>query len=157
MPTLKILNESYSNEDALEHLINYVCRSGHTGGTGLDPEYALMYMSAVKQMWHKTDGRQARHFILSFACDEDLTYDEMTAVAYAVAGYYADRFQVVFGLHFDTDSPHIHFAMNSVSFMDGRMYSEGYADLVAFRDYIQGLMPQWEVKLVVEHSNQDRL
>ena len=33
-----------------------------------------------------------------------------------------------------------------------RMHSEGYADFAAFRNYIQTLIPQLEVKLVVEHS-----
>ena len=58
MPLLKILNESYRNEDALENLIYYVCRSGHVGGVGVDPEYALMQMSLVKRLWHKEAGRQ---------------------------------------------------------------------------------------------------
>ena len=62
MPLLKILNESYRNGDALENLIHYVCRNGHVGGVGVDPEYALMQMSLVKCLWHKEAGRQVWHF-----------------------------------------------------------------------------------------------
>jgi len=153
MPTVKILNEPYDNEDAMENLINYICRSGHIGGTGLDPEYALMGMSLVKRLWHKTHGRQVRHFILSFADHEDLTYDELMSVGYAVASYYADRFQIVFGLHFDTGHTHIHFCMNTVGFTDGVMYSGSFADFSAFQAHIQRILPRWKVELVVEHSN----
>ena len=154
MPILKILNESYSNEGALENLINYVCRSGHAGGVGVDPEYALMQMHLIKQLWHKTDGRQARHFILSFADHEDLIYDEAMTLAYKVAAYYGNQFQVVFGIHYDTYHPHIHFAANSVSFVDGYRYSGGFTDFVAFQNYVQQLVPKWKVELIVEHSNE---
>lgn len=153
MPLLKVLNESYRNEDALENLIYYVCRSGHVGGVGVDPEYARMQMSMVKRLWHKETGRQAWHFILAFAPNEDVTYEEAMAIGYAVAGHYGERYQIVFGLHFDTNYLHLHFAGNTVSFVDGQMRSEGYADFAAFRNYVQSLMPQWDVKLVVEHSS----
>lgn len=152
MPLLKVLNESYRNEDALENLIYYVCRSGHVGGVGVDPEYARMQMSMVKRLWHKETGRQAWHFILAFAPNEDVTYEEAMAIGYAVAGYYGEWYQIVFGLHFDTNYLHLHFAGNTVSFVDGQMRSEGYADFAAFRNYVQSLMPQWDVKLVVAHS-----
>lgn len=152
MPLLKVLNESYRNEDALENLIYYVCRSGHVGGVGVDPEYARMQMSMVKRLWHKETGRQAWHFILAFAPNEDVTYEEAMAIGYAVAGHYGERYQIVFGLHFDTNYLHLHFAGNTVSFVDGQMRSEGYADFAAFRNYVQSLMPQWDVKLVVAHS-----
>ena len=63
MPLLKIVDESYFNEDAMVRVINYVCRSGYIGGLGVNPECAALQMSLVKHVWYKPEGRQIRHFL----------------------------------------------------------------------------------------------
>lgn len=153
MPVLKIKNGSYSNEDALENLIQYIQRCGHTGGLAVDIENAAEHMQSVKELWHKTEGRQARHFILSFSENEYLdVYDAMN-YGYLISQYYAARFQIMFAVHTDTEHTHLHFVMNTVSYVDGRKYSEGRGDYVRFRNYIQSMMPDgWTVYLVTDYS-----
>ena len=115
MPILKIVEESYSNKDAMVNVINYICRGPFIGGLGVNPNCAALQMSLVKYVWYKTGGRQVRHFIVSFAGNESTDPDELMAYGYAIANYYYEKgFQVVFGVHTNTGHLHIHFAVNTV-------------------------------------------
>lgn len=153
MPILKIVNESYFNEDAMVNVIDYICRGGCIGGLGVNPECAALQMSLVKCLWYKEKGRQIRHFILSFSNTESVDHNALMAYGYATAYYYFEKgFQVLFGIHCNTLYPHLHFAVNTVNFRDGYMYNEGWGDASALRAHIEGLMPQWRVELVIEKS-----
>ena len=61
----------------------------------------------VKQHFQKMDGREMRHFIVSF--DEDITPYDAYIMGRQIAAYYAHRYQIVFGVHDDTENLHIHF------------------------------------------------
>lgn len=157
MPILKIVEESYSNKDAMVNVINYICRGPFIGGLGVNPNCAALQMSLVKYVWYKTGGRQVRHFIVSFAGNESTDPDELMAYGYAIANYYYEKgFQVVFGVHTNTGHLHIHFAMNTVNFRNGYMYGDGWSDAGLLRKYIQDLMPRWAVILRTEKSNRWR-
>ena len=152
MPILKIKNDSYDGENALENVVNYVLQSDRYGGLAVDPEHAVFQMRLVKQLWSKTDGRQVRHMILSFSKDEVLANYEAMEYGYQICQYFGDRFQIVFALHTDTDHVHLHFVLNTVSFVDGIKFSAGLSDYWRLRNYIQSIMPQWHVELVQDNS-----
>lgn len=155
MPILKIKNESYMNADAISNLIQYIQRLGYSGGLAVDLENAAEQMQLVKELWYKTEGRQARHFIVSFSDNEPLEPSDALEYGYSIARYYSGRFQIVFNVHTNTDHIHLHFVMNTVSYLDGQKYSEGRGDYVKFRDYIQSLMPDgWIVQLVTDNSTE---
>ena len=157
MPILKIVEESYSNKDAMVNVINYICRGPFIGGLGVNPNCAALQMSLVEYVWYKTGGRQVRHFIVSFAGNESTDPDELMAYGYAIANYYYEKgFQVVFGVHTNTGHLHIHFAVNTVNFRNGYMYGDGWSDAGLLRKYIQDLMPRWAVILRTEKSNRWR-
>lgn len=149
MPRLIILNKPYCDEEALPNVVNYVLGRSLCGGMAVDPEYAVEQMLLVKRLWYKTAGRQVRHFILSFEEYEAVTVNKAMEYAGQVARYYGDRFQIVYGLHLNTKHVHVHFAFNTVSYVDGRMYSEGYGDWLRFLGYVQTLFPRWEAALNV--------
>ena len=148
MPILKVKNHSYAGKEALENVINYVLRSEYCGGLAVDPEHAVFQMELIKQLWLKTDGRQVRHIILSFSKNEILCNYEAMEYGYQICHFFGDRFQIVFALHTDTDYAHLHFVLNTVSFVDGFKFSAGLPDYLALRSYIQSLMPHWRVELV---------
>lgn len=114
-------------------------------GGAVDSEHAVEQMMLVKRIWNKTGGRQVRHFIVFFGFEEFLSPEECLAYGYQIAAYYADRFQIVFGIHYDAKNLHLHFAFNSVSYLDGKMYSGGYMDYLGLLNHIQVCMPQWRV------------
>lgn len=55
---------------------------------------------------------------------QDLYY-----IALRISVYYGCSYQIVFGVHTDTEKIHIHFIMNTVSFIDGTMYSGNETDM----------------------------
>lgn len=148
MPILKIKNDSYVGENALENVVNYVLQADRYGGLAVDPEHAVFQMRLVKQLWSKTDGRQVRHIILSFSKHEVLDYYDAMRYGYQICQYFGGHFQIVFGLHTNTEHVHLHFALNTVSFVDGSKFSAGPSDYWTLRNYVQSLMPQWKVDLV---------
>lgn len=154
MPKLKLLNESYYGEGTLKRVVDYVTRLAIVGGINVDPDHAVSQMLLIKKIWHKQGGRQVRHFILSFADNEALTIDEAMDYGQQIAMYYGRNYQIVYGVHYDTNHLHLHFAFNSVSFVDGKMYSGGRSDMFALRLYIQSLMPQWYVQPVTDEKSE---
>ena len=99
-------------------------------------EHIIRQMETVKEVWHKTEGRQARHFVVSFAWGERISEAEAWRLAYWIALYYADRYQIVYAVHEDTENVHIHFVFNPVSFVDGRIYAEGKDDFSRLQAHI---------------------
>lgn len=154
MPILKIKNKPYRDDKALATVVNYVLNTSCVGGLFVDPNHAVEQMRLVKQLWYKTEGRQVRHFYVSFSDSEGVSIDEAFEYGYKIARYYADRFQIVFGVHHDTLHIHIHFAVNTVSYIDGRMYSGSWGNYAELRDFIQDLMPEgWKVTLTPDGKN----
>lgn len=60
-----------------------------------------------------------------------------------IAAYYGKRYQVFFGIHGNTDHRHIHFVMNTVSYIDGKKYAEGYDDFFKFREYVNTVVESY--------------
>lgn len=154
MPVLIMMNKPYSDGEALHNVINYICRGGYgyCSGYGVDPRYAAEQMELVKKLWGKEQGRQVRHFIVSFSRSEFISYEKIMQIGFDICRYYAN-YQSVCGLHGDTEHLHLHFAVNTVSHKDGKMYAEGISDWHRLRGYIQGLMPQWHVDLKISDGN----
>lgn len=146
MPIFKEVNESYFGPQTLRNVLNYVLRGGDVGGLAVDPAHAHEQMLLVKQIWNKLGGRQIRHFIVSFAPHEFLLPDDARTYAYQIARYYSAHYQIVFGVHHDTKNLHLHFAFNTVSYQDGKMYSGGRGDYYSLINHIQSCMPQWTIK-----------
>lgn len=150
MPVLIMMNKPYDDDDALETVVQYVLRPGYgyCGAYGVDLNDAVFQMQRVKELWGKDHGRRVRHFILSFQRSEQVGYEQAMGLGFEICQYYAD-YQSVYGIHYDTEHTHLHFAVNTVSYRNGKMYAEGVADWYRLRGYVQGLMPQWYTDLKV--------
>lgn len=145
MAFVKIVDKpEYSDPSTLEYIIPYILRSdkaiqGLIGGFNLLPlgvESVIEQMRTVKKTWHKTEGKQIRHFVVSFAYSEYISEIEAWRLAYHIAAYYADRYQIVYAVHEDALYIHIHFVFNTVSFKDGLMYAEGKEDYTQLEEHI---------------------
>ena len=144
MPVLKYLNEGYTNADAVSRLVFYIASSAHAMGsntTSTCPKEIVWQMQQVKRAFHKEEGRQIRHFILVFGVDDPLDPEDIWRLAPMVAAYYEPRYQIFWGLHCGEGLWHLHFAFNSVSYVDGLMYSEGVEDFSRLSAHIQALLP----------------
>ena len=142
MPVLKILND-YNNIDAPEKLIDYVVRKAiFSDGFAVDLNHAAEQIHAVKGFWCETGGRQMVHFILAFDDYENVSLgnDEIIQIAERFCGLFYDRFQIVYGVHFDSGNIHIHFAMNNVSYIDGKRYLSNHAENAYLADKVKNIV-----------------
>ena len=146
MPILIVMNKPYNDDKALRTVVDYVARGGYgyCGGYAVNPRYAFEEMQLVKNLWGKDHGRRIRHFILSFGKGEHVGYEAAMRLGFSICSYYRN-YQSLYGLHVDTEHLHLHFAVNTVAYTDGKMYAEGLSDWHMLRGYIQGLLPKWYV------------
>lgn len=144
MAVLKVVDKSYKTKEAFYNLLIYIARkSVHCNGYGISLASidAVYYeFDKVKAWWGKEEEgrRQVRHFIVSFR-PEELMIEEILPIAWQIAGYYGTRYQVFYGIHGDTDYPHVHFVVNTVSYVDGKMLSEGEKELYELKAMVKDI------------------
>lgn len=95
-------------------------------------------MDAVTELFHNdTDsGPRLRHSVLSFSPDEGLSPAEVKNIASQAIKYYEDKYQIVAAVHEDREHLHIHFGMNTTSYLDGSKYHGEKKD---YYDFIKRL------------------
>lgn len=143
----KLVPGDYSNEDAVEREINYIynpshATSGYYGGVAvsyLNPEITIEQFKAVKRIYHKEDGRQIKHLVVSFAKNEHVSAKKALEIGYIIAEYFNNRYQIYFGVHENEEHIHIHFGINTVSYIDGKKYSAGPYEQDEIRKYIEAV------------------
>lgn len=145
----KIIPETYNTADDVERLIRYIFKDKlfikgyHTntyiGGLNIFDVYnAAEEFAMVRNYYDKNDGRLARHIILSPEPKDLFTGDMLYQLALYVSSYYCASYQIVFGVHTDEKAhPHIHIALNTVSFVDGRKLHDSIAEQEAFGKFVE--------------------
>ena len=148
-PVIQIVNESYKHPQSVYFVTRYVthnkdgswlqfCGSPNTSMRDIEGQ-----MMCVKRYFGKMSGRQVRHFFISFDNESGLIPPDLDRIGMNVCYYYSDRYQIVYGVHEDTDHLHIHFAMNTVSYVDGSMYSSGYEDSYRLTNYVTDVLKKY--------------
>lgn len=122
---LKIIKNSYENNDAIDNAIAYIYRLNKRTALPLycyGVEYPPTYRNVIKS-FHKTRDRhpsppdqQLYHLVLSI--EFLLPNINFFHLADDVAKLF-DAFPVCFSFHTDTDHPHFHFIISTVSYISG--------------------------------------
>ena len=148
MPNLILIRNEYPDSAALLRVLNYVTRSGYIGGYALDPSFAYRQMTMTKNAYHKADGTQLLHYIISFSTADAcrLTMDEMFSFGFWAARQLED-FQTIYALHSDTHHFHLHLISNTVSFQDGHRYCGGLSFFWQLRNNLQQRFPRSDIGL----------
>ena len=114
------------NEGGLSMVLQYAANPKKTNnklyvnGINCEPETAYEEFTAVKHSYAKTGGIEAYHGYLSFK-EQDITPELSLKIGTEFAQeVWGKRFQVLVTVHTDTEHPHCHFVINSVSFVDGK-------------------------------------
>lgn len=151
----KFVNKSYDDSNSVFDLINYIMNPVHAisqlyGGIAtsyLSPVIAAIEFWTVKKAYHKEEGRQIKHLIISFDKSEHVNNFRALNLGYLIAQYFQNKYQIVFAVHENQPNIHIHFIINTVSFVDGLKYNEGPYDLDNLRKFIEemtGLKCCWD-------------
>lgn len=118
----------------MQRLMNYTQNGDKTehqlyvSGFNCDPQNAYYLMQATKRRWGKPldSGNVGYHIIQSFKPSE-ATPDQVHEIGCEFARrFLADRFECTVSTHLDKGHLHNHIVVNSVSFMDGRMFRNDF-------------------------------
>ena len=101
----------YFDDFALTDVINYVVNRYKTpsrliGTFGVRLEYAAQQMELVSRAYNNYQKLRLRHWIISFGDRDLINPIEAYYIAVEAAKFYADRYQLVFAVHEDTDQVH---------------------------------------------------
>lgn len=146
----------YHDDQAIPVLTQYAFNDektiGYIGGWAVDPRYAAYEMELLDKLYHKEEGVRLRHWGIFFD-DADLMpltaylHCDMTTAAYYLgyefSAFYADRYQIIFGVHAERGVPHLHFVMNTVSYVDGHKYSGSKTDYYAYLKYAKSVATKY--------------
>lgn len=134
--------KAVSSKSPIKTAIAYVSKAEKTdqkllSGYNLTAlETAYDEMQITKLLWNKTDGRTYKHYVQSFAPNEEITPEQ----AHAIAKEFVERcpqfkgFEVLIATHQDREHIHTHFIVNSVSFEDGHKFQQKSTELQEMKD-----------------------
>ena len=93
-------------------------------------------MQSLAQFFNNDQGVRIRHMILAFN-KEDKVYDyQAVDIAKAICRYYQNNYQLIYAVHRDHESPHIHIMMSMVNYNTGLKYDGSTRDYNGFINHI---------------------
>lgn len=161
MITIKYMHTSYNENVYLDRdednvvlrLIKYAVNNdktygmyiGHRGFPTFDIEAIEKQFYATQILYNKFSGDKLIHMVIAF--DPELEIIEETAmdIANLIADIIGAEHQVVFGVHVNGLYPHIHFIINPVSYINGKIYKANTTKIkcygMAIRGYLKSIDP----------------
>lgn len=131
---------------SLKRLIQYVTRREKTderllAGVQCDPQNAYDDMMITKEMFHKTGGRQYKHFIYSFPPGEKITPEQVrdNALKLITETPALEGYQALIAVHRDRKHIHAHIVVNSVNWNRGKKLQWNKSDLSNLKERCNAL------------------
>ena len=131
--------------DGLKEVLAYTTQGYKTNekeyitGINCEPSTSLKQMMNTKLSYNKMDGRLAFHAVQSFKPGE-VTPEECHSLGVQLAKQmWENRFEVVVSTHLDKDHLHNHFVVNSVSWVDGKKFTNCKKDYQKFKQISDNL------------------
>lgn len=166
MAVLKIVNNRSKSKAALRKILNYVLKEEKTSeslsyvhgdfiGETISPQMVFDQFMRVKALFGKQNGRMYQHGIISFHKDEAITPEMALSFGKAfVSKQYPDN-QALVCVHIDRDHTHIHFVVNTVSFMDAKMLHWKKSDLQKAKDLSDQLCAEYGLSITRKGKHYD--
>lgn len=143
---IKIINEHYPKDSDIRNLMAYIAGNGkwnykeqvtYIGALGIKKNYekAASQMIKTQKAFGKNKQRRVYHMIVSFSKEiKDIEIVKRTSKI--IAAELFKRYQVFYGIHASTENLHIHFAINAVSYRDGKKWHMNKSEFKRFKEYL---------------------
>ena len=114
------------------------------------PAIVAYQMQKTKELYGKTDGRQYKHYVLSFAPDEINVGDAKEYAKELATKCFGDRYEVAVGIHTNSKGRkiHAHLVVNSVSFVNGKKLHFSKSDLENFKAINDKIAQKYGLKII---------
>lgn len=123
-----------------------------------NPDIALKEMAVLKKLHGKEEGRLYKQFMFSFDSEIDgLRREQIKEIGYRIGQYYADNYQIIGAVHFDTNNIHIQYMLNTVNARNGKKFSQSPQDVREYKKYINTILSDYGLNPIYyyEKSNDD--
>ncbi len=141
---VKFVKEPYGRDRDILQLFRYIAgecdgkeRMRYCCGEGVSrkPEKAARQMIKIQKFYKKEAqnfgkkaGRRIYHYVVSFpSAVDDANCVKLAAIE--IAEIFSGQYQVYYGVHEDEANLHIHFAINAVSYADGKKWHKKRREL----------------------------
>ena len=135
--------KAVSSRAGIKTILNYVMKEEKTEQKLLSclnctPDMVQEQMEFTKRLWGKNGGRTYKHFVQSFAPEENIDPVQAHQIACQLAASRPEwqDFEVLIATHEDKKHIHTHFVVNSVSCVDGHKIQQSKAELQAMKDIL---------------------
>lgn len=162
MSIVKIVNGRNNSHEFMVEKINYLCDDTKTDRgklietRGCSKNHVHRDMMSVKKAYHKPDGKQGEHIVLSITPDLPGNSDEKyLKIGREIADFFTD-YQSLITVHKDTKLRHVHILLNSVSFKDGKKFSQGPKELNDFRLKCNRVLEKYDLDIIKKGTNEIR-
>lgn len=133
--------KAVSSRAGIKTILNYVMKEEKTEKKLLSclnctPDMVQEQMEFTKRLWGKNGGRTYKHFVQSFAPEENIDPVQAHQIACQLAASRPEwqDFEVLIATHEDKKHIHTHFVVNSVSCVDGHKIQQSKAELQTMKD-----------------------
>ena len=138
--------KAVSSRAGIKTILNYVMKEEKTEQKLLSclnctPDMVQEQMEFTKRLWGKNGGRTYKHFVQSFAPEENIDPVQAHQIACQLAASRPEWQD--FATHEDKKHIHTHFVVNSVSCVDGHKIQQSKAELQAMKDYSDQLCAKY--------------
>ena len=142
--------KAVSSKAGINTVLDYVMQEEKTeqkllSGLNCVPDTVKEQMEFTKRLWGKNGGRTYKHFVQSFAPEENINPAQAHQIACQLAASRPEwqDFEVLIATHEDKEHIHTHFVVNSVSYVDGHKLQQSKAELQAMKDYSDQLCAKY--------------
>ena len=144
----------YHDDEAIPTLVSYITNPEKTPskiiyGVKVDMDRIADSMIDVAEKYKKNKRLRLHHFILSFDSKYGEELDLIDQVVKAVCDEMGKVYQIVAAVHEKTDNPHIHFAFNAVSFVNGYKYRGSITEYWKLVHTIEDILDKFDLFPVV--------
>ena len=142
---IKMHDQYYQKDSDIKKLIRYIAgetekkeKTRYCNGRGLpcNCKKASKAIIEVQKGYRKDSQRRIYHLFVSFP-DYVTDANYVKLVAESIADMLYEKHQIYYGVHEDTDNLHIHFAINAVSYVDGRKWHQSKKEFEKMKKEIQ--------------------
>lgn len=127
---LELILKSYENPNAIENVINYICRiekktpyplycygAAPSPSTPIVCRNTILAFYAAREHHRLPSQQQLWHFVISFAIPFPYIEQKHFIFADAVAFLFSKEYQSCYAYHSDTAHPHFHFVVSATSYI----------------------------------------
>lgn len=160
MPILKSVSSAGKSASSLKRLIDYVSdrddekvKFGKFNING-DP---FKEMINTKKLWHKEEGRQYKHLIISFKPGEvDMETANKFVLDFCSRNEKLKNHEVLIATHGDRNHIHSHLVINSVDFATGEKYSHSKKELEEYKKIVDELAREYDLEIPLRGLSRER-